>query len=449
VSGPTATTVADPAVAVAVRWRRLLFLAMVFVLPLHTVFVRGWIAWRPFLVLLVVVVVLDVVAGVRARAWPWHRAASWALLAFLGAVAASWPGTEHAGRFSRLLLALGVGGAVMLVTERGLRTPGAGRHLLRVVFWSGAAMAATGALLAFASTGSLGAGTMGFLDDLPLVDRFSKPAYLAEGFVAVTNWHQDPGYAAAWTNLWAALGLTAAAAGLGSGRRWLDAVVLGGLGFATLMTMSRTGWMGLVLGLGVTAAVLAWKSDAGPADLAVRLGTASLVGLALFGALWATDPEGVGGDVSRQFEFRLDQGLSLGTLEGEGIPGAEDGPADIRGEVWPRYVDAFGEHPVRGIGLGTGWETPGMQEPHNLALQLLGESGLLGLAGFLALAWVVVRRGSGLVGAVALVVALLPAATQTVLFEPTWWFAAGLLLGGAVVTRSSRPIAAPTTSLSA
>ena len=32
---------------------------------------------------------------------------------------------------------------------------------------------------------------MGFLDDLPLVDRFSKPAYLTDGFVAVTNWHQD------------------------------------------------------------------------------------------------------------------------------------------------------------------------------------------------------------------------------------------------------------------
>ena len=44
----------------------------------------------------------------------------------------------------------------------------------------------------------------------------------------------------------------------------------------------------------------------------------------------------------------------------------------------------------------------------------------------------VIRSGAGLVGGVALATAFLPSITQTVLFEPTWWFAAGLFLGGKV-----------------
>ena len=55
--------------------------------------------------------------------------------------------------------------------------------------------------------------------------------------------------------------------------------------------------------------------------------------------------------------------------------------------------------PVLGIGLGTGWATPGMQEPHNLGLQLLGETGIVGLLGFLAVAFVVGRFGGGLMKA--------------------------------------------------
>ena len=48
--------------------------------------------------------------------------------------------------------------------------------------------------------------------------------------------------------------------------------------------------------------------------------------------------------------------------------------------------------------------------------------------------------GGGLVGRVALTVALLPAAFLTVLFEPTWWFAAGILLaGGAGSARRRAP----------
>jgi O-antigen ligase len=98
--------------------------------------------------------------------------------------------------------------------------------------------------------------------------------------------------------------------------------------------------------------------------------------------------------------------------------------------VWPFYWDAFTENPVVGIGLGSGWAAPGIQEPHNLALQLLGESGLVGALGFLVLAAVLLRRRRGRREAAVVIVALLPAFFQTLLFEPTWWFAAGVFVGG-------------------
>jgi hypothetical protein len=50
------------------------------------------------------------------------------------------------------------------------------------------------------------------------------------------------------------------------------------------------------------------------------------------------------------------------------------------------------------------------------------------MAGFLVLLALVVWHGGGLVGGVALVVAFTASITQTVLFEPTWWLAAGLFL---------------------
>ena len=52
------------------------------------------------------------------------------------------------------------------------------------------------------------------------------------------------------------------------------------------------------------------------------------------------------------------------------------------------------------------------------------------MAGFLLLLGIVAWRGDGVVGGVALIVAFSASITQTVLFEPTWWFAAGLYLAG-------------------
>ena len=100
---------------------------------------------------------------------------------------------------------------------------------------------------------------------------------------------------------------------------------------------------------------------------------------------------------------------------------------DSRGQVWPIYLDFIREHPIRGVGLGTGWALV-IQEPHNIVLELLGEMGLVGLAGFTVLFVTILRSASNPLGRTALVVALSAAMTQTVLFEATWWFAAGLAL---------------------
>jgi hypothetical protein len=419
----------------ALTWRRRLMLVMVFVLPLHTVFLSQWISWKPFLIVLLAIAVFDLVAGWAARRWPWHVPATIALGLFLILVSASWTDAGYPGRFSRLLLALGVGGVVMLVVERGLREPNSTGPVLRTVFWSAAALGASAIVFAIVGVGALGSGAIDAFNDIPGVFRIFKPAYLTEGFVAVTNWHQDPGYSAAWMNLWAALALVAAIRRFGSGRWWADGAVIGALGLGTFMTMSRTGWVGFAAGLVAAAAILAIKDRVALRPLAERLIAGALVFVVLLGIVAVVDRPDIGSDLDQAVAFRLDQRLTLDAGDAGELGGSE-GVVDARSVVWPQYVDAFLDNPLRGIGLGTGWATPDMQEPHNLALELLGETGLLGLAGFIVLFGVVVYFGRGTVGAIALTVALIAAFTQTVLFEPTWWFAAGLYLGWAGVDRT-------------
>jgi O-antigen ligase len=416
---------ATPALRLDVTRRRL-FLAFVALLPLHTVFVRAWIAWKPWLVLLLILATLQAADGVRRRSWPWHRRVSAALAVFLAAIAASWPG-EHMDRFAALWLATATGGAVMLVTRHELaRRPGTLDGALRVVYWSAAAMGLSAVLLSLAAVGAFGAGAIGAIEGLPGVLRVTKEAYLDTGFVALTNWHGDPGYAAAWMNLWAVLAFVAAHRGLGSGRRWLDTAVVGSLVFGVLMTLSRTGTLGLIVGLAL-ASWLAVREGAEARRVAAFAGAALLWAASLLGVAWLADRPGVGGDLPASLSFRLGQGVTLGP----GLSGTEGGGVadpDYRGVVWPMYVDFFREHPIRGIGLGVGWATEGVQEPHNLVLQLLGETGVVGLAGFTVLVVAIVRSGVNRLGWVALATTLSASMTQTVIFEPTWWFAAAIAL---------------------
>ncbi|HSL27415.1 MAG TPA: hypothetical protein VLA54_14165, partial [Acidimicrobiia bacterium] len=140
-----------------------LFLAMVAVLPLHTVYLSAWISWKPFLVLTAVVAVGDLIDGLRERRWPWHRRTSLALALFLAVVVIGFPIPEHRDRFIRLFLALIVGGLVMLVTARTLPRPGMVDRTLRAVFWGAVAMGVTGLVISVALVGVLGNDVINYL----------------------------------------------------------------------------------------------------------------------------------------------------------------------------------------------------------------------------------------------------------------------------------------------
>ena len=407
------------------RWHRRLFVALIALLPLHTVFVDAWIAWKPWLVLVGVMGVLDLVV---TKGYPWSRRLTVALIVVVLAIAASWPGARVKPTYFSLLLGLCAGGLLLLVVAKNA----AGRMdlVLRTVYWSAAVMSLTGILVALASNGTFGYWAVFGLNDLPLVFRVNRPAYLTSGFITVTNWHQDPGYAAAWTNLWLALNVVAVSRGLGSRRYWLDVSVIGALAVASVLTYSRTGWLGLLVAA-VTGIFAARRESKQRGRRALRVvGGGVVVGVALLTAITALDRPGLGGNVLYSLNYRTSYLFDI-TGGADFVDPSLIVP-DNRRDVWGYYFRRFQESPVRGIGLGTGWGTPGLQEPHNLLIELLGEAGILGLAGFLVLAATVARNGGGTVGGTALVLALIPSMTQTVLFEPTLWLTAGLWTAGKV-----------------
>ena len=87
-----------------------------------------------------------------------------------------------------------------------------------------------------------------------------------------------------------------------------------------------------------------------------------------------------------------------------------------------------------------GWETNSVgQEPHSLWLELAAETGLIGIAAFVLLMVAIITEWSRRWWEPSWR-AFLPSITQTVLFEPTWWFAAGLFLGGKVGLGGKPPL---------
>jgi len=402
---------------------RTLFLALVALLPLHTLFLRAEIAWKPWLILIAAVAILDLW---EERRFPWPRRAGLGVVIFLAAVLVSWPGVEAGAAFWRLFLALAAGGLLMLVTGRH-----AGRidDVLNVVFWSGAAMAVTGFVLAMVTNGVFGGAAVNGFNEVWLIDRVNKPAYLGSGFIALTNWHQDPGYSALWTNVWIALSLVGVGRGAVRAPRWAAPLVIGGLAVASLLTYARTGWIGL--GVAVAGAlVLLWRDDRQVFARGLRLvGGAALVAVVILAFHVLTDPADVGGDVDDALEFRWTYLFALGQIDvgEEGVIDPDLVVDDNRLEVWEEYWGRFVDNPIRGIGLGTGWGESGLQEPHNMALELLAETGIVGLLGFVAMILFLGRGGGSTVGP-ALAVVVFAALTQTVLFEPVLWFTLGLWL---------------------
>jgi hypothetical protein len=329
-----------------------------------------------------------------------------------------------------------VGALVMLVTDRTMRRVGMVARFFRVVWWTGAAMAATAVLVSAVAVGAFGAPAIEALDRVPGLFRVFKPAYLETGFLAVTNWHQDPGFGAAWAVLWSMLVLVASVRGQGSRRWWVDSLVLGGLALWVVMAFSRTGWLALPL----ATALVVWglrRVDVSWHEPVKRMALAGVVCVVLVGGLFAVDRADVGGDLDLQFAFRFSQGWDL-LADLTGLFGSSESfadrfqPSEERADVWPEYLEMFLQNPILGVGLSVGWQTNSIgQEPHNLALELLSETGIVGFVAWLALLVVIIRTGEGPVMGAILAVTFLPAMTQTVLFEPTWWFAAGLYLAGA------------------
>ncbi len=408
---------------------------MVAVLPLHTVFLAAWISWKPFLVVLGVLVAADAIDVVRTRHWPYRRGVTLALVVFFAAVAIGFPAAEFRERFFRLALALVVGALVMLVTDRMLAAEGMADRLFRVVWWTGVAMALSAVLVSLLAVGAFGSAAILAADDIPGLYRVFKPAYLETGFLAVTNWHQDPGFGAAWAVLWSMLVLAASVRGSGSRFWFVDGLVLGGLALWVVMAFSRTGWLALPLATGLVV----WgmhRSDVDWREPVKRMVVALVTCLLLVAGLFVADEPEVGGDLDLQFAFRLSQGWDL-LADLTGLFSSSEAFADRfreseeRADVWPEYLDMFLANPIFGVGLSVGWQTNSIgQEPHNLVLELLAETGVVGLVAWLVLLIVIIRSGEGPVMGAILAATFLPAMTQTVLFEPTWWFASGLYLAG-------------------
>ncbi|MFP5333634.1 MAG: O-antigen ligase family protein [Acidimicrobiia bacterium] len=416
--------------------RQRLFLAFVAVLPLHTVLLSAWISWKPFLVLLAVLAGWDVADMVRQRRWLYRRPVTIALGVFFAVVAIGFPEPAFRDRFFRLGLALVVGPLVMLVADRALQADGMVDRFFRVVWWTGAAMATTAVLVSLLAVGAFGAGSIDAVNDLPGVFRVLKPAYLETGFLAITNWHQDPGFGAAWAVLWSVLVLVAALHGQGHRRWWVDSLVLGGLALWVVMAFSRTGWLALPLAFGLVGWSLVREGVDWP-EPAKRVGVGMAVCVVLLTGMFVADQPEVGGDLDLQFAFRLSQGWDL-LADLTGLFSSSESfadrfqPSEERADVWPEYVAMFRANPIFGVGLSVGWQTNSIgQEPHNLVLELLSETGIVGLLAWLGVLVSIIRTGAGRVMGAVLAVTFLPAMTQTVLFEPTWWFAAGLYLAGA------------------
>lgn len=401
-----------------------LLVSIIFILPLSTVFVRVGVAWKPWLVLLIVLTVLEVGSGAARRNW--NRSVLVATTGFLLAAASTLRGGAAFVPGLRLLAAMAIGACLMFAVGR--RGPSGIDLVLRVVPWSAALMALTGVALAFATAGTFGAAAVDAVSDWPLVFRVNKPAYLDSGFVSLTNWHQDPGYSAAWSALWLAIVLVSVSA------RRLDwrvaGLIGGGLVASATYAFSRTGWITTCFALAVP---VLWPGRERRWRTVAASGLAVLVGAGLIVAVYAADVPRIGNDAELAFTYRLQNFLDLGSLDPEALVDLERLEAQVddnRVAVWKVYLEQFRLSPLRGIGLGRGWVTAGLQEPHNLAVEVVGEMGLVGIAGAAWLGLALVRAGRGRVGAIALAVALLPGATQTVIFEPTVWLGAGLWLAG-------------------
>ena len=195
-----------------------LFLALVALLPLHTVFFRLEVAWKPWLILFAAVAVLDLW---QERRFPWPRRAALGVVIFLVAALVSWPGPDAGAASGVSYLALVAGGSpLMLVTGRHANRirmcsrlcSGRGRpwrHRLHPRPWS--------------PTACSGQSACGG-DQRHLADRSGQQARAIshrDSSLSPTG-TRTPGTRRLWTNVWIALSLVGIGRGViraPSGRR--------------------------------------------------------------------------------------------------------------------------------------------------------------------------------------------------------------------------------------
>jgi O-antigen ligase len=154
------------------------------------------------------------------------------------------------------------------------------------------------------------------------------------------------------------------------------------------MTGSRGGWLTALLATGGAAWYSTNKHDWG--RVGVRLGLILLTGLLLVGFLWSTQPLAIENPLERFFSVTM--GLKTS--------------AQNRWSYWQGAVQLIIQHPWMGTGPGTfansyqGVQRDGAyaRYAHNLYLQMAAETGVMGVAAFLAfagsLAWTAFRLNS-------------------------------------------------------
>lgn len=335
---------------------------------------------------------------------PFSRAAELPVL--LGALAGAWLGVRHRGAWLQsqpartLLLALGAYTLAALLSAPDAVAPDK--------TWATAAAALR--LLAF------GLGVLGLLD-LALAAGIA-PAVLAQRLVWVaalplalwvidalvqgaTGWSLGGGLDADRLSgifgaddlklgpllpalspllLWPLLGA----------RRWLLALAWIAVLVVVLLAGSRAGWVSY----GWVSALLAWRLARGSR----RVFAGWLAAALLCGAVAG----GVGYQVSEQFRARVDRTLAFG-----------EGQADValagRVPIWRTATRMALAHPVNGVGVrgfrhaypayaapGDPWVDPvagtGAAHAHQVFLELLTETGAVGLLLWLAAAWVLWRQ---------------------------------------------------------
>lgn len=162
-------------------------------------------------------------------------------------------------------------------------------------------------------------------------------------------------------------------------RRWrIPAVVVIGLSSVFLvMTLTRTGMLGAAIGVAIVALVERRHSI--------------LAGMAVFGVIALLVLPGVGARFGT-----VEDGSQLGAAQPTG------NTVDWRFRYWAEVLPLANQNPVTGIGLTmTQYGTAAQKQPHNDFLRAYVETGVVGLASFLAVVGTLLGNAWGAVRAAA------------------------------------------------